>query len=405
MQVGQGAVLVVVEDLALVERVRGSGVLPEPYPRMHATPANKQDRRQVPSNHSESLLVCLRFISTFHTGLTVLGTILTSGLAFSFQCEGNKPDPCKRCRDRRLHCVYEPHTKTAKDDLLRSLEDTRAKNTELQNQNKDIAAHAKGLEEANRDLQQTSDWQRIILETIGSNGHDREIIKKLRGGESHQVIADWLVAENPDYQSFALEPATHRTLTEVVKIYEAQCQQYDGLPRVGGPSESRIPWTKVSVDHTLLGHLFDLYFTWVHPVHMLLSELDFKHDFKHNNGTHCSSSLVNVICAMACLLLEGEKEASKFTDLRRGLNAAALRDGFMEEAKKALAEQPFESLTSIQTLAVMYLVDLSAGKSRSATGYLRSASEGLRAKKGYQQTEEAIEVTIWGIRNLIMYAG
>ena len=256
------------------------------------------------------------------------------------------------------------------------------------------------LDTDNRTLREEGIWQKTILETIGSNGHDREIISRLRRGDSHQSIAEWLHLENPDFAQGLEAPTTHRRLIDVVKIYEKQCQQDDGLNRQSpSPSEVEIPWTKVTQSHKLIGHLFDLYFTWVHPVHMLFSELDFKYDFRGNIQTNCSASLVNAICAMGCNLLESEDIGHQ----RNRIDAATLRDGFMNEARATLSPSSYSQMTSVQTLAVMFLVDLSSGKARRAIGYLRSAVENLKTSDGSPLSEEATEITVWGLHTLNTY--
>lgn len=281
------------------------------------------------------------------------------------------------------------------------MEDLRGENAELQSRNRDVEQTATDLEAQNKGLQQTSDWQKIILDTIGSNGHDRDIIRKLRAGDSHQDIAEWLMKEIPDFESLVPEPATRRSLVDVVKIFEKQYQDSDGLQRVGEPIVSGTPWTEVSTDHKLIGHLFDLYFTWVHPVHMLFSEPDFKRDFRNHHDVFCSSPLVNAICAMACHLLENdEREEKHFVNVKTGLDSATLTRGFMDEARRTLSPDSYANMTSIQTLAVMYLTDLSSGKARSATGYLRAAVEGLNNVEKGLQSEDAKELTFWGIQTL-----
>lgn len=242
--------------------------------------------------------------------------------------------------------------------------------------------------------------QRTILETIGSNGHDREIISRLRKGDSLQTIAEWLHHENPDFVRGLGPPATHRRLIDVVKLYEMQCQVEDDLSRQSlSPSEAEIPWTKVTISHKLIEHLFDLYFTWVHPVHMLFSELDFKNDFRENMETNCSASLVNAICAMGCGLLEGEDVG----DRRNRIDAATLRDGFMNEARATLTPDSYAYMTSIQTLAIMFLVELGSGKARKAIGYLRSAVDNLKNSSESPLSEEANEITVWGLHTLHTY--
>ena len=249
-------------------------------------------------------------------------------------------------------------------------------------------------------MREAGAWQRTILETIGSNGHDREIISRLRKGDSHQSIAEWLHRENPDFARGLEEPTTHRRLIDVVKLYEVQCQQDDGLSRHSPSlSDAGIPWTKVTASHKLIGHLFDLYFTWVHPVHMLFSELDFKHDFKRHLQTHCSGSLVNAICAMGCNLLESDDIGNK----RSRIDAATLRDGFMNEARASLTPSSYHYMTSIQTLAIMFLVELGSGKARKAIGYLRSAVDNLKTSSGSPLSDEATDITVWGLHTLNTY--
>ena len=278
----------------------------------------------------------------------------------------------------------------------------------LQNRNKDMTEATNKSEEEKRDFQQTSEWQGIILQTIGQNGHDRDTIRRLREGQSYQAIADWLVAQNPEYRTIGLEPSTHHTLTDVVKIFETQSKAHDRLPRTEASLLTGTPWTNVSGDQRLIGHLFDLYFTWVHPVHMLFSELDFKREFHEattkTDSRYCSASLVNAICAMGCHLLESEnsEEGKSITDVRKGLNAATLREGFMGEAKSPISPQTYHKLTSTQTLAVMYLVEISSGRARSAIGYLRSAAEGMNSLN-QDQSAEAVELTFWGLKTLITY--
>ncbi len=276
----------------------------------------------------------------------------------------------------------------------------RQNNASLQNHNREIRDDAYSLDTDNRNLREEGAWQRTILETIGSNGHDREIISRLRRGDSHQSVAEWLQHENPDFAQGLESPITHRRLIDVVKLYEVQCQQDDGLSRHSPvSSEAEIPWTKVTTSHKLVGHLFDLYFTWVHPVHMLFSELDFKHDFRGNTDTNCSASLVNAICAMGCNLLESED----VRDRRNRIDAATLRDGFMNEARVTLTPSSYGYMTSVQTLAIMFLVELSSAKARKAVGYLRSAVDNMKDGSGPPLSDEAKEITVWGLHTLNTY--
>ena len=132
---------------------------------------------------------------------------------------------------------------------------------------------------------------------------------------------------------------------------------------------------------------------------MLFSELDFKHDFKLNVRTHCSASLVNAICAMACNLLDSEE----IGDRSNRVDAATLRDGFLNEARASLIPASYGYMTSVQALAIMFLVELSSGKARKAIGYLRSAVDNMKDRHGPLLSEEASEITVWGLHTLNTY--
>ena len=301
---------------------------------------------------------------------------------------------------RKLQCIYEPHTKTHKDDLIKEIEILRQNNADLETHNREIRDNAYSLDTDNRYLREEGAWQRTILEAIGRHGHDREVISRLRNGDSHESIAKWLQEENPDFERSLETPTTPRRLSDVVKLYELQCQQDDGLARHSSePPGAEIPWTRVTISHGLISHLFDLYFTWVHPVHMLFSELDFKHDFRENVQTHCSASLVNAICAMGCNLLHSEE----IDERRNRIDAATLRDGFLDEARTSLTPASFGYTTSLQALAVMFLVELSSGKARKAIGYLRSAVDNMNNRRGPLLSEEASDITVWGLHTLNTY--
>lgn len=256
-----------------------------------------------------------------------------------------------------------------------------------------MAEAAMTLEHRNKGLEEASSWQIKILDTIGNNGHDKEIIKRLRAGESHRSIANWLSQQHPVSLSMQNIPAPQRSLIDVVKRIE---RNYHGGALYRNSSSS-IQWTKVSSSRTLLGHLLDLYFTWVHPIHMLFSEVEFMQDFLAYEDTYCSSSLVNAICAMACHLLDNE-ECDDI--VIRDIDVATLREGFMGQARMCLTPNTYHHITSVQTFAIMYLTDLSAGKAQSAIGYLRSAVDYLKVIDGKKHSFEALELSKWGIQNL-----
>lgn len=268
----------------------------------------------------------------------------------------------------------------------------------MQDQNTEMAEVATSLQDKNKDLQETSDLQTMILDTISHNGHEQEIVKRLRAGDSYHSIADWLYEQQSISSSMQSLPAPQHSLIDVVKSLERH-HASDGLSRRDNPTASDISNQK------LIGHLFDLYFTWVHPVHMIFSELEFKHSFQTNDEKYCSSSMVNAICAMACHLLgseELETLSEELETLSEEVDVSILREGFMAEARNYLVPKLYFRMTTIQTLAIMYLVDLGSGKVRRAMGYLRSAIENMTQYNDDQQSADAREICVWGIEALRM---
>ena len=235
---------------------------------------------------------------------------------------------------------------------------------------------------------------RTILETIGQNGHDKEILKRLRAGDSYRSIGDWLIQTQPVSSQMHMVPPSQRSLIAVIKRveehYQSDDEQSSSVNKLIPPNN---PWTAVTTSTSLLRHLFDLYFTWVHPVHMLVSEGDFKECFQTNSQAYCSSALVNALCAQACHLL-----TNNGVDIwRRNVDAGKLREAFLKEARASLTPDIYTHITSVQAFALIYLVELSDGKARRAQGYLRTAVEHLRMVDTDQVSPQSLEITKWGI--------
>ncbi|KAL8819497.1 MAG: hypothetical protein Q9223_002085 [Gallowayella weberi] len=296
---------------------------------------------------------------------------------------------CLECRKAR----QKPHSKTRKEYLLQEIANLKRDNSRLKSANREVSDAAADLQEKHQGLQDLHEWQQIILDTIGRNGHDRDIITKLRGGESSEDIARWLCRQKPISSHLHIVPAHERGLVDIVDAFEHHYRREDGLGRDKRSDTLRLRWTEVTASQTLLGHLFDLYFTWVHPIHMLFSEVDFKNSFRENSDTYCSSALVNAICAMACHLVDA-------SDLDDDVDIDALAAAFMNQARVEVLPQNYTRLTSVQALAVMYLADLSSCKARSATGYLRVSVEFLKAAELDGQSLAAREISTWGIQTL-----
>lgn len=248
------------------------------------------------------------------------------------------------------------------------------------------------LEGRNNALVKENSWIDRIISSLKDDGQGPEIINRLKRGDSLQTIADWL--GRPIGELSSLSPTSQRSLTNAIEHYhrnvvEAQDPRY---------------WTNVSVDRCLIEHLVRLYFTWVHPVHMFFDEGSFMESFKNSSDIYCSSSLVNVICAMSCFLLHTawmtDEKSLEAEGVRREETQAAvsfLRDQFMAEAKSAMNDADPDKMTSIQTYAIMFLVEVAIGRGLEATAHLRVSIEGLTARRLGEQSSEAEEIAAWGI--------
>ncbi|MCJ1353190.1 MAG: hypothetical protein MMC33_003175 [Icmadophila ericetorum] len=315
-------------------------------------------------------------------------------------CDGERPDACTRCIARDSTCVYEPHTKTHKDDLLREIETMKAEQAGLQDQHLELQGINAGLEIDKKSLQHREHVQSVILDILTNNGHDREIIRRLRSGDSLESVAEWLVSQPELHKHIRTLPESRQDLVDIVRRVEDLYNAYDPTSPLAEPSYH---WTHVTKSTVLVHHLFKLYFTWVHPVHMLFSEADFLTSFQNNNTVYCSSALVNAVCAMACHLLDNPLPSASSKDLAQRTSyqdAMKLRDGFMVEARSHLLPGSYSQMTTIQAFAVMFLVELSLGKARSATAYLRCAADHLRKRQTSEQSDDAVKLSYWGVHTL-----
>lgn len=279
-----------------------------------------------------------------------------ANISFQPQCDGKQP--CKRCSSRveTSDCVYEIHIKHAKEELVRQIKDLKAKD-HLTDQ---------------------------ILQALSSSADEQgaEIVERLRNGESYQSIGEWLSrSSGVEDGMFSPRGSQHSTV-------DASDQEIDGIRSSGGR------WTFVTSDLSVLDHLLQLYFAWVHPVHTLFSEGHFVDSYKKQSIQYCSESLVNAICAMACQLhVQAPGDEIDYAHLR----------GAFSEAARSKIDPDDRSITAIQALAVLYLVDCAQSKALRATTYLNLAVSSLN-KIGQMKDSEGysavLKVTVRGIQNL-----
>ena len=280
--------------------------------------------------------------------------------------------------------------------MIREIKRLEEANFLLQEEKVGLLDKNSGLAKSNKGLHEINAWADNILEVLSSDGHSEEIKKRLREGDSHHSIAAWLGSEPPIAGNVTMNEITQRNLIDVVRRVESYQRTNEQRLREGSPHEHGFQWTRVTSDEELMKHLLNLYFTWVHPVHMLFSELDFLEDFANRRRTHCSPALVNAIFAMACHLLDDVGDYASGNDL----DGETLRESFMNEARTLIQPEEYTNITAIQAFAVMFLVDLSSRKALKATGYLRLAADGLRSMRESEHSAESVELSLWGVHTL-----
>ena len=291
------------------------------------------------------------------------------------QCDGDKSRQCTRCHQRELKCLYQPHTKIQKDDILNDLDSERERNGTLAEKNSSMS---------------------MILDILTNNGHVDEVIKRLRAKEDFESIARWLRTKPELRQYVERHSETSLSLMDVVKRVESLYSRANP-DHVDGESHSpAVQWTRVAEGQALIDHLFELYFLWVHPHHMLFSETNFLDCYHRGDEKYCSSALVNAICAMGCHLLDRDVTTS-FRDVS---DLEKLRLAFMQEARLAISPSDHQDFPTLQAFAVLFLAELSSGKARNAVTYLRCAADNILGQDANEDEDNVLELSRWGIHTL-----
>jgi hypothetical protein len=173
-----------------------------------------------------------------------------------------------------------------------------------------------------------------------------------------------------------------------------------------------LSWTRVTRDSQLVSHLINLYFSYHYPYFTTLSKKLFwrdymkgKHGLAGQTTIHCSSLLVNAMCALGC----------HFTDLPGAFgtpgDSRTKGDHFFAEAKRLIIENDeYEKprLVTVQALALMSVRE--AGCAREAKGWVYSGMafrmaydiglnlelEGIDKERMSDDDIDARRVTFWG---------
>ena len=228
-----------------------------------------------------------------------------------------------------------------------------------------------------------------IIGSLKNDNQGSEIIRRLKSGESHKAIAEWLgrpLLGSVDAPS--LSPTTEFSINEAIEQYHQRLAE-DCDPRY---------WTSVTQDAELIEHLVALYFTWMNPIHMIIDEIQFIDSFQRCSEVYCSSALVTIICAMSCFLLHHIDN----DDSQMKAAVDSLRDRFIKETQSLMREVDDHRMTTIQVHAIMYLVEFASGHGLIATSHLRLAVEKLMEKQELEQARNSELVTNLGIMSLHM---
>ncbi|KFY50120.1 hypothetical protein V495_00346 [Pseudogymnoascus sp. VKM F-4514 (FW-929)] len=256
------------------------------------------------------------------------------------KCDGKKP--CSRCTTRAemTPCVYEVHIKHAKEELMKQIHELRAKNN---------------LNER-------------VIKALQSGDNAPDILRALSSGDSLESIVQGLGSQPVEEQD-NISPKGSPTSIVGGSEHEPRTQILSGFA-----------WTAVTHESTVLNHLFQLYFAWVHPISTLFSEAHFVQSYKGQNSRHCSSQLVNAMCALACHLHTQSEESELDSDQLGIQFSEAFLTGFdwpFSEAFLTGFDPNDKSITSIQAAAVMFLVELGRGFGLHGSSYLRLATESI----------------------------
>lgn len=209
------------------------------------------------------------------------------------------------------------------------------------------------------------------------------VVQRLKNDETYDSIVSWLgqnsISEHDNSSNNDAQPSP-------IEFFDQEMMT--GI-------SSGFQWTRVTGDSSVFDHLFQLYFAWVHPVHTLFSEGHFVHSYKHQSYEFCSPALINAMCAMACHL--HTTSAGDAVDFKQ------LGTRFAEAARASVSTID-KSLTTVQTFAVLFLVESAEGKCLRASSYLNIATKKLSdiTVIGHEGFNQVLRDTICGIQRLTM---
>lgn len=240
------------------------------------------------------------------------------------------------------------------------------------------------LKEQIKELQVDDHLTKKILRSLSIDEKVPEILDRLRNGSGYKNIVEWLDCST----TTELETPPPTKLSYSI----SEASDHD----IASPGLEFDTWTSVTSDSTIIDHLLELYFAYVHPVHTLFDKDRFFDSHKRHLGGFCSSTLVNALCAMACNLQTTTNEG--------GIDFVKLGLEFSGTVKAEIDAED-RTITTIQAFAVMFLVDLSHSNALRAASYLKMASS-ILARVEILEIDGFQEVwydTVRGLHNLTVF--
>ena len=294
-------------------------------------------------------------------------------LIFISQCDGAKPS-CQRCINRSIadDCRYELHARSDKEQMIQEIQ-------RLQRQNE-------YLEEEKDSLGKKGGWGDQIIQYLEDDDRRDEIVNRLKRGDSHRAIVEWLDRVSIDGDGWTSPSTSRQRASHAFDQY---------LQELSDARDLRY-WTNVPEKPQMIEHLIALYLTWIHPSHMVLNERRFMDSFHEFSEVHCSHALVSAICAVSCPLLH---HINKDGDQTKAM-IDALRDDFMQETRDRMRDVDRGKMTSLQTYAIMFLAEFGSGHGLLASSHLRLAVEIMMDQWTSQPAKDMEQVTIQGILSL-----
>ncbi|KAI9729058.1 MAG: hypothetical protein M1828_000143 [Chrysothrix sp. TS-e1954] len=231
----------------------------------------------------------------------------------------------------------------------------------------DSAQPLSPLNPSNVELPRPSQADRLIKMLATSNSVQvTDIIRRMRNGEDPGSILSTLGAA-----PMPPKPLLKRASPPGIETHYSRQDRLFGMVKGADVGKTHVadmsgsefivsqtsrPWTTVTNDQDLIGHLLNLYFSWQHSFFQSFPEKLFRSDMAAGRTKFCSSILVNAICAAGCFLSAREQVRQD------GPAGKDLMMSFYDQCTKLLAETDVSTITTTAALYLMSYVEGTRGR-------------------------------------------